>query len=176
MAWKKWIKLSMVISAVVVLSACSTTKKNNQNANVDDANAAYSAEASGLGQDSQFGDEGGSGRAVRGEKNVYYFDFDSNRVHEEDREAILAEADYLASHPHAKVLLEGHTDPRGSREYNIALGERRARAVADVLSEKGVHSDQVRVVSYGAQKLAATGQDDEAFRLDRRVVLVYLKK
>lgn len=173
MAWKQWIKLSAVVSAMVVLSACSTTKKNNQDANVDDANAAYSAEASGLGQDSQFGEHG---RVANGAKNTYYFDFDSNQVHEDDRAAILAEGDYLAAHPNARVLLEGHTDPRGSREYNIALGERRARAVSDILAEKGVHSDQVRVVSYGAQKRAENGSGEDAYRLDRRVVLVYLKK
>ena len=74
------------------------------------------------------------------------------------------------------VLLEGHTDPRGSREYNIGLGERRAKAVAQVLTDKGVDPSQIRVVSYGAEKLATAGHSDSDYQLDRRVVLVYVQR
>ena len=69
--------------------------------------------------------------------------------------------------------MEGYTDPRGSREYNIALGERRAQAVVAVLTSHGVARSQVRVVSYGSQKPAAQGSSEEAYRLDRRAVLDY---
>jgi peptidoglycan-associated lipoprotein len=97
-------------------------------------------------------------------------------VHGNDRAAVLANADYIVAHPNTRVLLEGHTDPRGSREYNVALGERRANTIAEMLKAKGVNPGQVRVVSYGAERLAAPGHDEADYRLDRRVVLVYLRK
>ena len=80
------------------------------------------------------------------------------------------------AHASARVILEGHTDPRGSREYNVALGERRANAVAEFMKEKGVNPEQIRVVSYGAQRLAAPGRTESDYQLDRRVVLVYSQK
>lgn len=177
---KQWIKVILVSSSILTLAACSSHKNPDMSA-VNDANAAYSsndgAQASGLGQESGFGDQAnGSGRDRLLAKRVYYFDFDSNVVHDEDKPAIIANANYLTSHPNAKILLEGHTDPRGSREYNIGLGERRAKSVAEILTSKGVNPGQIRVVSYGAEKLAALGHDESAFQLDRRSVLVILKK
>ncbi|CAM4410285.1 MAG: Peptidoglycan-associated lipoprotein [Legionellaceae bacterium] len=106
------------------------------------------------------------------ENQTYYFDFDKSDIQDIDRGSLEVQAKYLASHPSAKVLLEGHTDPRGSREYNIALGERRAKAVASALKLLGVEEAQIRIVSYGAEKLAAQGHSDEDYQLDRRVNLV----
>src|SRR5579863_1563159 len=133
----KWIQLVLLVGALVSVAACSSHKKHDDGA-VNDANAAYNngAEASGMGGDARFNDEATSGRLLA--KKTYYFDFDSNIVHEDDRPAIDANADYLLSHSNVKVILEGHTDPRGSREYNIGLGERRAKAVAEMLTAKGV--------------------------------------
>jgi peptidoglycan-associated lipoprotein len=108
-------------------------------------------------------------------KHTYYFDFDSSNVNDNEKPAIFANATYLPAHPNSKILLEGHTDPRGSREYNVALGERRANSVADLLKSKGVNADQIRVISYGAERLAVAGHSDEDYRRDRRVVLVYLQ-
>src|SRR5436853_5894831 len=119
MKLNRWIKGILVAVGMISLAACSHHKAN-QGA-VNEANAAYNGEAhaSGLGDESRFAEGGGHGLS----KRVYYFDYDSNVVHDEDRPAIEANAEYLASHPGAKVLHEGHTDPRGSREYNIGLGE-----------------------------------------------------
>jgi peptidoglycan-associated lipoprotein len=83
---------------------------------------------------------------------------------------------YLLSHPLAKIILEGNTDPRGSREYNIGLGERRAKAVANIMLAKGVNPKQIRIVSYGAEKLAVPGHNEADYQLDRRVELVYLSR
>lgn len=170
----KWIKTVLLVSALVSVAACSSHKKHDDGA-VNDANSAYNggAEASGVNGDERFGDEAGGERLLS--KKTYYFDYDSNVVHEDDRPAIEANADYLLAHSGVKVILEGHTDPRGSREYNIGLGERRAKAVAELLTAKGVKSSQIRIVSYGAEKLASPGRTDSDYQLDRRVVLAYMQ-
>jgi peptidoglycan-associated lipoprotein len=104
---------------------------------------------------------------------VIYFDFDSSQVRDEFRPVLEAHAKYLIAHPDARVILEGHTDERGSREYNLALGERRAQAVRQVLQVLGVSPQQLQVVSYGKEKPAALGHNEEAWRLNRRVEIVY---
>lgn len=171
MKLKAWIKVATVISSVLLLSACTHRTVGS----VDDANAAYAdgASAAGAGADNGFSDDlATAARAGR----VYYFDYDSNVVHDEDMPAIVKNANYLASHASARVLLEGNTDPRGSREYNVGLGERRAKAVASILLSKGVQPSQIRVVSYGAEKLASSGHSEQDYAQDRRVVLVYTQK
>lgn len=181
MKLKKWLQPILIVGSILTLAACSSTHKKDQSA-INDANAAYSsndAQASGLGEESRFGDQAsahgeGSGRSLS--KRVYYFDYDSNMVKEGDKPAIDANGNYLSAHAQAKVLLEGHTDPRGSREYNIGLGERRAKAVAALLTTRGAMPGQIRIVSYGAEKLATPGHTEEDYRLDRRVVLVYVKR
>jgi peptidoglycan-associated lipoprotein len=170
---KKWIQVILVGSCIVTLAACSTGRKPQDGTAVDDANAAYNeAQSSGLGDESSFGDKATGTKMSSSNKNTYYFDFDSNVVHQDDRPAIASNADHLASNPSKKVMLEGHTDPRGSREYNIGLGERRAKAVAQIMTEKGVSPSQVRVVSYGAEKLASNGHSEADYQQDRRAVLV----
>jgi peptidoglycan-associated lipoprotein len=176
MKQKLW-KIILVGSCLLTLAACSH-KNQGQTSAINDANSAYranGAEASGLGDESAY-DEEGSHRGASLSKRVYYFDYDSNIVHEEDKPAIYANANYLVSHANAKVMLEGHTDPRGSREYNIGLGERRAKAVASMLMSRGVRPAQISVVSYGAEKLAAMGHSESAYQQDRRVALVYFKR
>jgi len=177
MKLNKWIKLLLISSSVLALTACHHKLPQNQmSGDVNDDYLSHrSPQSSGLGRESGFGDQSGrSDRLVS--KRTYYFDYNSNLVHRSDIPAISVNADYLRSHPNAKVLLEGHTDPRGSREYNIGLGERRAKAVGDILVAKGVRPVQIRIVSYGAEKLAVPGHTEAAFQQDRRVVLVYLRK
>src|SRR5262245_4171123 len=149
MKLNKWIQVILVGCSIVALTACSSHKRQDQAA-INEANAAYrhgGAHTAGLGSESGFGDRAGKERLLS--KRVYYFDFDSNVVHDEDKPAVIANANYLVGHSKVKVMLEGHTDPRGSREYNIGLGERRAKAIANILTEKGVNPAQIRVVSYG---------------------------
>ena len=172
---RKWMQVILVGGSIISLAACSA-RKHDDSAAIDQANSAYSADAqaSGLGQESSFGDQAGGRRNAS--NRVYYFDFDSDNVRNEYKPAIDANAQYLMSHANAKVMLEGHTDPRGSREYNIGLGERRAKAVAQILTARGVNPAQIRVVSYGAEKLAVPGYSEPAYQQDRRVVLVYLQR
>lgn len=132
------------------------------------------AQAAGAGEGDSFGGAdgiGGSGSHAS-RKNTYYFDFDRSDVREEDKPRVFASANYLMSHTNKRVIVEGHTDPRGSREYNVALAERRANSVADLLKSKGTNPGQIRVVSYGAERLASPGHSEQDFQLDRRAVIV----
>ena len=86
---------------------------------------------------------------------------------------LAAHGEYLATNADAQVRLEGHADERGSREYNIGLGEERAQAVRRVLLLQGAATDQLSTVSYGEERPATVGSDEEAYSLNRRVELVY---
>jgi peptidoglycan-associated lipoprotein len=107
-------------------------------------------------------------------KRVVYFDFDSSEIKGEGTDIVGAHAKYLASHPTARVRLEGHTDDRGSREYNIGLGERRAQSVRRALLLQGATEAQLSTVSYGAERPAVAGHDETAWAKNRRVEVVYL--
>lgn len=104
---------------------------------------------------------------------IVYFDFDSAEVRPESRTVIETNARSLAGNRRIITQLEGHTDERGSREYNIALGERRANAVRQIMIAMGVSPQQVRVVSYGEERPAAGGPDEQSYALNRRVEIIY---
>ena len=106
-------------------------------------------------------------------ERVIYFDFDSDQISQDYMDLIAHHGKYLAKNPDMRVRLEGHADERGTREYNIALGNRRAQTVQRLISFQGVSPNQVSVVSYGEEKPVALGHDDEAWRLNRRAELVY---
>jgi peptidoglycan-associated lipoprotein len=104
---------------------------------------------------------------------VIYFPLDSVQVRNEDREVISAHARLLSSNPDVTVVLEGHADERGTREYNLALGERRASAVQKLLVLQGVAQSQIQVISFGEERPVALGHDEEAWHLNRRVEILY---
>jgi len=107
---------------------------------------------------------------------VIYFAFDESEVKPKYMDLIAAHGDFLVDHSSLKVRLEGHTDERGTREYNMALGERRAKSVAQILKLQGVSSAQIEVVSYGEELPAAKGSNESAWAKNRRVEIVYEKK
>jgi peptidoglycan-associated lipoprotein len=107
-------------------------------------------------------------------KRIIYFDFDSAQVRTDYVDVIAAHGQYLASHPNQHVRLEGHTDERGSREYNLGLGEYRAQTVSQMLKLEGVDGAQLELISYGEEMPAAFGHDEESWELNRRVEIVYL--
>ena len=117
----------------------------------------------------------GMGAAATGAlaKKVIYFDFDKSEIKPEFADLVAAHARNLTSHPNLKVKLEGNTDERGTREYNIGLGERRAQAVRRALMLQGVAESQLTTVSFGAERPAAEGDDEAAWAQNRRVELVY---
>jgi len=106
-------------------------------------------------------------------QTVIYFDFDRADIRPEFTEVIAAHARKLAASPGLKVRLEGHTDERGSREYNIGLGERRAQSVRRALLLQSVGDGQLTTVSYGEERPAADGHDESAWAKNRRVEIVY---
>jgi peptidoglycan-associated lipoprotein len=104
---------------------------------------------------------------------VVYFEFDRSDIRAEFNAMLAAHGQYLATNPGTQVRLEGHADERGSREYNIGLGERRAQAVRRILLLQGAAAGQVSTVSYGEERPAVFGSDEESWSLNRRVELVY---
>jgi len=103
---------------------------------------------------------------------TFYFDFDQSTIKQEARVALEAHAAYLVQSG-SNVVLEGHADERGTREYNLALGERRAQAIARYLTALGVSSQQIEAVSYGEERAASLGHDETSWSLNRRVDLRY---
>ena len=108
-------------------------------------------------------------------KRIIYFDFDRADIRADSQSVAAAHAQYLSKNPSQKVRLEGHADERGSREYNIGLGERRGQAVRRALLLQGVAETQLSTVSYGEERPAVAGSDEQAYALNRRVEIVYLK-
>ena len=106
-------------------------------------------------------------------KRTVYFDYDSDNVVEGDRAVVEAHAEYLASNPNSEVTLEGHADERGSREYNVALGERRASSVRQLMSLLGATDGQIRMVSYGEERPVVETHGEESWSANRRVEIVY---
>jgi len=102
-----------------------------------------------------------------------YFDFDSSQVQQEYMDIIKRHAAYLTQFPDVHVRLEGHTDERGSREYNVGLGARRAESVAQLLQAYGVSPKQMDTISYGEEVPAVEGHNEAAWAKNRRVVIVY---
>ena len=104
---------------------------------------------------------------------TFYFDFDTSEIKPEAREVLIAHARYLAENPRAEVRIEGHADERGSKEYNLALGERRANAVERFLIVNGASRGQTETVSYGEEKPAVRGSGENVWAQNRRVELVF---
>jgi peptidoglycan-associated lipoprotein len=106
-------------------------------------------------------------------QKIIYFDFDQSKVKEEFIDLIEQHSVYLTEFPDAKIRLEGHSDERGAREYNIALGEKRSKVVKRYFQLKGVNASQISIVSFGEELPARLGHDKESLALNRRVEIVY---
>jgi len=107
------------------------------------------------------------------ELQTVYFDFDRSSVKSEFTPVLRRHAAFLVQNPEQSIVIEGHTDNRGTPEYNIALGERRAQSVETFLRNEGVSGSQITLVSYGEEKSAVSGASEYAFAQNRRAVLVY---
>ncbi len=173
----------------LALAACATPG-DEDDAEVRDRDAEQrDAEADGLTDEERAAEARGARErdALSGEEldmaledpdspiseRIVYFDFDDSDIRDEDLDLLEAHAGFLADHPGQEITVEGHTDERGAREYNLALGERRAEAVKRVLVLQGAGEDQIEVVSYGEESPAAEGSDEEAYQQNRRAELVY---
>lgn len=161
-----------LFASLLLLAGCPSKKAVTQaeappqtstadTSGVDDANAGLSESA------------GPSGELLS--KRIVYFDFDRADIRADSQSVVAAHARYLAANPTQKVRLEGHADERGSREYNIGLGERRGQAVRRALLLQGVAEVQLSTVSFGEERPAAAGSDEQTYALNRRVEIVYLR-
>lgn len=134
----------------------------------------------GAGDDSVTGSVSGSAQDAAAQKmaaqlreKVVYFDFDKANIRPDAYDILNAHASFLSSNPAARIRLEGHADERGTREYNMALGERRANAAANYMAARGVTRAQVEVISYGEERPAAMGANESSWAQNRRVVIEY---
>lgn len=107
------------------------------------------------------------------QNRVVYFDFDKYDIRVDSEATLNAHAQYLSAHPGAKLRVEGHADERGTREYNMALGERRAKAATSYLTSKGASASQIEVISYGEERPVALGHEEESWAQNRRAELQY---
>lgn len=173
------LKLLLVVTASLVLAACSShnTKKDSAQtgARVEDRGAAGANGAASQG----LADEGAAAGGALNDPNsplavrVIYFDYDSANIRADFNDTVAAHAAYLAANPNTVVTVEGHADERGSREYNLALGERRSLAVRKQLVLLGASANQIKTVSYGEERPAVDGHDEASYEKNRRAELVY---
>lgn len=171
---KKILLTSAVLVAVGGLAGCSNMpfgKDHFDDNTYASTSQSHMASARGAGSDASI-EERNAGATVAG-KQVFYFKFDNSTVSQKDYSNIREQAKYLSSHPNAKIMVDGHTDERGAREYNLALGERRANSVAELLKLQGANPKQIEVVTHGQEKPVALGHNEDSWRLNRRVEMKY---
>ncbi|MDD2660183.1 MAG: peptidoglycan-associated lipoprotein Pal [Methylococcales bacterium] len=196
--------LALAISTLL-LSACSDTEEKdasltdgsqNAGSGINDASTSGLNKGPGMDGSEMYGSgAGGSDKGMSGNgdyastlgpefndpnnplsKRTVYFMLDSSEIMPDFIPVITAHAQYLVANPGQRITLEGNADERGSREYNIALGEQRAKSVANMMKLKGVSESQLVIVSYGEEKPVAFGNDEAAWEQNRRVELVYLPR
>ena len=167
--------LALILSSVFVLTACGSSVKLDDNVKVEERSGTTpnSADARTVapittGSTDPLNDPKG----VLAKRSVY-FDYDSFIVKDEFKPVVEAHAKYLASNKGRKVIIQGNTDERGGREYNLALGQKRAEAVRKSLSVLGVSDAQIEAVSFGKEKPKANGSDEAAWAENRRADIVY---
>ena len=174
MQLNKVLKGLMIALPVMAIAACSS----NKNASNDGSEGGM-LNGAGTGMDANGSGNSSSEEQARlqmqqlQQNNIVYFGLDKYDVSSEFAAMLDAHANFLRSNPSYKVTVEGHADERGTPEYNISLGERRANAVKMYLQGKGVSADQISIVSYGKEKPAVLGHDEAAYSKNRRAVLVY---
>jgi peptidoglycan-associated lipoprotein len=172
----KTVLILIAVLGVSLAAGCSSKKPRPTPTSTNAAVPTDQSQTTGADASSAYGAGvvGGTGAGVAGpsgaqlQNRTIYFDFDSSEVKPDYNALITAHARYLAANPTTRVRLEGNTDERGSREYNIGLGERRAQSL------QGVADSQITTVSYGEERPAVTGHTEEAWARNRRADIVYL--
>ncbi len=172
--YNQFLKISLLVISVVTLAACSSTSEpeevieDNQAASSSSNNSASSSASSGSAQLTQ--EEIRAQRALG--ETIFYFDFDVAEFKPADRDVLTYHARDLAANPGKRVRLEGHADERGTREYNLALGERRANGIMNYFIVNGASRSQIEVVSYGEEQPAQNSSSEQAYTQNRRVEVV----
>lgn len=181
---RKPTRLATIMATVVLFAACSSVPLDERKSapiedrtgqRAGDGGATSSAIDPGAVStvdttSSQMGEQEQQGLLA---KRVIYFDLDSYVIREEFQPVVEAHASNLRNNRNRRVILQGHTDDRGSREYNLALGQKRAEAVRKALSLLGVADSQMEAISFGEEKPSALGSDEAAWAENRRTEIIY---
>lgn len=170
---KKILKISAISISFFILTACSTGKDELGDGSLNTGQNSDKATIGGAGDVSSFYADEANTNPLKVGNQTYYFEFDSSAIQSGAMPSLEIQAHYLIEHPQAKILIAGNTDERGSREYNIALGQRRALSVANFLQSEGVNKNQISLVSYGAEKPVAFGHSEADYSKNRRANLQY---
>lgn len=169
-------RLILVLALTGLLTACSSSQEKSDSTEVVDRTSGGTEEGAttyGASDESMNSanalDDPASPLSVR----ILYFEYDSSEVLPAYREVLEAHANYLAQNPNVTVSLEGHADERGTREYNLALGERRSQSVKSQMMVFGPSASQLRTTSYGEERPVTDGHDEQAWSQNRRVEIIY---
>ena len=172
----KAFKLGMALMMAIALASCasSDTEDISDSSAMDMESSSSTASSSSATSNAADMGDGLTARERQQRDDalamtVFYFEFDRSDLSAEARAALVHHANYLKSNPSARYRLEGHADERGTREYNLALGERRAQAVERYLQVQGVSSNQLETISYGEENPVDTRTTEAAYALNRRV-------
>ncbi len=169
-------RFGLIVVSLFALAACSSTSDTDEAA--DSGSASGSSSSSSGSASSSAGSSSGqlSQEQIRAQnalrQTIFYFDFDIAEFKPEDRDTLTYHARDLAASPNKRIRLEGHADERGTREYNLALGERRANGILNYLIVNGASRSQIEVVSYGEERPAQNAQTEAAYARNRRVEIV----
>ena len=171
-----------VLAATLVFTGCASRKPAAEITAGNTPNSATTVSTDGLSEDAALNAQNLAGASSKGvtaankaflAKRVVHIDYDSSDLSQEDYQTLQAHAQFLVANANSKVALTGHTDERGTREYNMALGERRAKAVESFLITNGVNPQQLEAVSYGKEAPVNQGHNEAAWKENRRVEINY---
>ena len=175
MIQKPFLALTAILVCGALLAGCSSTGTRGEDAgaSVEDLGSASGTQTTGARAGGAW-----TGNPLEDPNSplytkVIYFDFDQSEIRPEYYPALRAHAEYLIQNTQLSLVIEGHADERGSREYNVALGERRAQSVVRFLEAEGVGGNQLRDVSYGEERPSVSGYGEAVWSQNRRVELVY---
>ncbi|MCD8514502.1 MAG: peptidoglycan-associated lipoprotein Pal [Burkholderiaceae bacterium] len=172
-----WRQTAVALFAAVALAGCGSSVKLDESAPVTDRTGVSAQDAAGAadarGVAPVQADSAQLAEPPAGIARLIYFDFDEYAIRPEFMPVLEAHARFLSANRDRQVVLEGHTDIRGTREYNLALGQRRSEAVRRALSLMGVSDAQMEAVSFGKEKLANPGFTEDAHAQNRRVEITY---
>jgi peptidoglycan-associated lipoprotein len=165
----------IAIALAFAIAGCSSTPLDNPAPveNKTATNTVVPSTSQNKVEPVQTGSSNTNDQGPQGIARLVYFDFDSNTIKPEYQAIVDGQARFLRANPARHIFLEGHTDERGGREYNLALGQRRAEAVKQALKLLGVQDSQMEAVSFGKEKPADPGHDEGAWSKNRRVEIVY---
>lgn len=168
--FKQWAQISVISAMVLFLAGCPSKKvATDKNADASAPQAAPQIDSTPMSFDPAGSDSG----KIEGLETVH-FEFNKSALPEVEKQKIQNNADWMKSHTNINVQIEGHCDAKGSIEYNLALGERRAKAVKEYMSSLGIENARLSIISYGKEKPLASGDSESAYAKNRRANFVPL--